>query len=161
MATARKMPRPSDVLSYWGPTLVELGKFDEGEAEEYISDSPQRGLCFACGFYRPLDRCHIEPRVSGGTDEVSNLHLLCRWCHRLSEGYQGDEYWRWLKGQSMVASMWQQASAMLPGEFVKAINEAADAAVDHPMGTPGSADGSHLQRLRRLSEQLDQRRLPG
>lgn len=41
------------------------------------------GICKACGEivteYHQID--HIVPKREGGTDELSNLQLLCRPCH--------------------------------------------------------------------------------
>jgi hypothetical protein len=41
------------------------------------------------------ERCHIVPKHQGGTDDVSNLHLLCAACHVESENLTGSVYWAW------------------------------------------------------------------
>ncbi|MBQ9013590.1 MAG: HNH endonuclease [Bacilli bacterium] len=38
--------------------------------------------CFVCGKETKLEKCHLIPKVLGGTDEVDNLVLLCRKHHQ-------------------------------------------------------------------------------
>lgn len=70
------MPKPDQILKYW------WHKYDICEKE-----------CFACGAPRKLYRCHIIPSILGGSNKVSNLHLLCAGCHDKSEGLA--TYWTW------------------------------------------------------------------
>ena len=129
----RQMPRCEDVISYWGPELTRLGKVDDGELEQCFSDKEpdgsrlQKGICFACGFIRPLERAHIKARISGGGDEVDNIHLLCVWCHRLSEGLEGNSYWEWFKSQNQWTCLWQMAAAFNPAGFAEAITTMMEA----------------------------------
>ena len=51
--------------------------------------------CMACGVSTTLERCHITARHKGGSDDPSNIHLLCRSCHSESESWQGDAYNAW------------------------------------------------------------------
>lgn len=37
--------------------------------------------CWACGRMAETERCHIVPRSRGGSEECSNLVLLCKSCH--------------------------------------------------------------------------------
>ena len=51
-------------------------------AEVYVR---ARGFCAHCGRHRDYDAIemdHIKPRGKGGTDDVSNLQMLCADCHR-------------------------------------------------------------------------------
>ena len=72
------MPTPDKILKYW------WNKYDINEKE-----------CFACGAPRKLYRCHIVPSVLGGSNKISNLHLLCAGCHDKSEGLA--TYWTWFE----------------------------------------------------------------
>lgn len=89
----RKMPSDREVKEYWKNVegFVELLGFDS--TEEFCEDD----YCFACGFIDgKLDRAHILGRTLGGSDLCSNLHLLCRICHKDSESISGQAYKSWL-----------------------------------------------------------------
>lgn len=45
------------------------------------------------------------PRWAGGTDEASNLHVLCPHCHVASEGLIGLEYWRWFRNTLFIPDL--------------------------------------------------------
>lgn len=101
----RRYPSRAVIRAYWAPLLSRRPwrKFD-CEAECLEQD-----YCFACGMlWGPrTDRAHILARVYGGSDEPRNLHLLCRLCHEMSEGFEGLAYWRWFKRQRGVdAAIW-------------------------------------------------------
>ena len=83
--------------------------------------------CFACGQTQlgggALERAHIKARCEGGTDDVSNLHSLCHFCHKDSEFVNGDAYYEWIKGRSFFALLTSMAvssgcgfNAQLPKE---------------------------------------------
>lgn len=43
-------------------------------------------LCWGCGIKQEyLQRCHIHDHWESNNDDVSNLVLLCKYCHRLQE----------------------------------------------------------------------------
>lgn len=75
---------------------------------------PDAGVCFACGLdpaqWGGLERAHITAVVNGGRDELENLHLLCRPCHRSSEYLDGAAYWRWLETRAPADALIQVAS---------------------------------------------------
>jgi hypothetical protein len=48
----------------------------------------QKGLCAACRIGEASELDHIVPIAQGGTDEDSNLHLLCTPCHRTKTAIQ-------------------------------------------------------------------------
>jgi len=108
------LPRKSQVFDHWKERLGELGFFvDWGEPG-----------CWACGFHYddkyditqsdarwdeilggwdriPLQRCHIIPRSLGGTDDVSNLFLMCRECHDLAPNTSIPEvFFEWTRAQN-------------------------------------------------------------
>lgn len=49
----------------------------------------------------PLQRCHILPRSLGGSDDVSNLFLMCRECHDLAPNTTNmDFFFFWARKQN-------------------------------------------------------------
>lgn len=54
-------------------------------------------ICWCCGEYTSLDRCHIHALVDGGSDTLDNVHLLCRPCHLRTEGMTPAAYWTYLE----------------------------------------------------------------
>ena len=44
--------------------------------------------CFCCGDHRGnLEKAHIIPVSSGGSDNVNNIHILCKPCHLRTEAF--------------------------------------------------------------------------
>ena len=42
--------------------------------------------CFCCGDHRGnLEKAHIIPVSSGGSDDINNIHILCKSCHLRTE----------------------------------------------------------------------------
>lgn len=76
--------------------------------------------CFACGWHSEhwakatpksswerarLERAHIVPRSLGGSDDASNIILLCNPCHRDSpDWHDPQEMARWIAGRPDRAS---------------------------------------------------------
>ncbi len=86
------MPTKKKILGYWQTHYKKL--FINREDENV----PWEHECFACGNpWDGLHRAHIIPLNKNGTNELSNLHLLCPSCHFESEGL--NEYWIWFKYQ--------------------------------------------------------------
>lgn len=108
------LPSKAQIFDHWKDRFGELGIFvDWGEPS-----------CWACGFHygskydikrsdanwneifagwnrMPLQRCHIVPRSLGGTDEPSNLFLMCRECHDLAPNTAvPDIFFAWVRSQS-------------------------------------------------------------
>lgn len=57
-------------------------------------------VCFACGCWTQTERCHIISKHNGGSDDVGNIHCLCRECHVESELLNENTYWRWFSFKS-------------------------------------------------------------
>jgi len=89
------LPRFADVFTYWAPRLAAIGK--ELNDAPHTKDGRTQASCFACGHTRPVDRAHIKARLEGGDDSVQNIHLLCRFCHQLSETMAPGHYARWFR----------------------------------------------------------------
>ena len=88
------MPSVYEIYTYWqeeyGLTAWRGGK----------QRRKQNGVhCFACTWQGRLERAHILAKCDGGSDDVSNIHLLCRSCHVMQEGICTTEQGRqnWLK----------------------------------------------------------------
>lgn len=93
--TPRKMATTRDIYRFWGKTLVQINKFDS----LFEVEDGNHTICWACGMCDrgQLERAHILPRNMGGSDEASNLHMLCPTCHKMSEFSWGREYWTWFR----------------------------------------------------------------
>ena len=73
--TPRRMPSKRQILEHWSDVI-------EGVTSSNYA-------CFKCGSKDGLERSHIIPRCYGGDDNVSNIHLLCHFCHRIAEYWLG------------------------------------------------------------------------
>ena len=110
MSKSRKMPSQKSIYQYWHfeegkQTLLERGIELENQSD--IFGKPKLD-CFACGDVLKIERCHILAKTLGGTDEVSNLHLLCFKCHVESEFIGVHRYWIWLR--HMLTNEWQDST---------------------------------------------------
>ena len=70
-----------DVINYWLKSDIFINKptinFKLSLGEE---------TCFCCGDHRGnLEKAHIIPVSSGGSDDISNIHILCKSCHLRTE----------------------------------------------------------------------------
>ena len=85
------MPSRKKIFEYW---------------QDKLSSAKDDNTCFRCsstsifGDSVVVDRAHILAVCEGGDDDVSNIHLLCRGCHRESEVYSGDEYRLWINSKN-------------------------------------------------------------
>lgn len=90
------MPSKAEIFKYWKDWLNESQSnwVDWGEPScwacgkwwgtNYDLNKPNLSLDEICKNWnrvRELQRCHIIPRSLGGTDEPSNLFLMCKECH--------------------------------------------------------------------------------
>jgi hypothetical protein len=74
------MPTKKQICEYWeeDPHLLAL-----------------EDVCWRCGVIsRHLERAHILPKIEGGTNDESNMHLLCKMCHKETEHLWGKSYWQ-------------------------------------------------------------------
>ena len=81
------IPNQHSIKSYWSNTsLITL----KGISKEFFLNN---NICFKClnvfGF--TLHRSHIIPLCLNGSNEISNIHILCPNCHKESE-FLDDEY---------------------------------------------------------------------
>lgn len=92
----------NEIVDYWSAVQSECGlSVDWAEA---------RRLCWRCAQARKLQRCHIVPRALGGTEDPSNLVLLCKQCHAEAPNVTDPEFiWVWLRAHaaSCYGTYWQ------------------------------------------------------
>lgn len=72
--------KKTKIAKYWASHDLFCGDIDLGEP-----------ACMSCGYFREewntwedakqLQLCHLVPRSLGGTNDVSNIVLLCASCH--------------------------------------------------------------------------------
>jgi len=101
MKTLRKdMPDRIKIYKYWSDFLVTqyLKYWLMPNNKTYLEYGVHsENICFACGgidYF--IHRAHIVPICKGGSNEVTNLHLLCRECHLESEIYDTEQtYYKW------------------------------------------------------------------
>lgn len=72
--------KKTKIAEYWASHDLFCGDIDLGEP-----------ACMSCGYFREewntwedakqLQLCHVVPRALGGTNDVSNIVLLCASCH--------------------------------------------------------------------------------
>jgi len=60
--------------------------------------------CMACGVSANtnLERAHILAKSVEGSDDICNLHMLCKTCHKESENLYGLEYWCWISNKAQI-----------------------------------------------------------
>lgn len=77
----RKMPSKSAIYVHWYDILWDGRRMQNNKRK----GDRRYDTCWGCGFEVGTQRCHIIDRCAGGSDEVSNLVLLCVDCHRTQE----------------------------------------------------------------------------
>lgn len=89
-------PHKRNLKYHWAEWLVAQDKFDS------VKEVLEADHCFACGFEQELQKAHILARSEGGSNEESNIHLLCNFCHRDSELISGETYYLWFKERNAL-----------------------------------------------------------
>ena len=105
----RKKRRPAikttveEIIDYWEQR--------EDETDLSVDWSDAHEICWRCGCERKLQKCHIIPHSLGGTDEPSNLVLLCERCHIDAPNINSKTFmWDWIRSNSTTFydTFWQQ-----------------------------------------------------
>jgi hypothetical protein len=86
----RPMPDKKAIYQYWADHhLAKYMNWDYRDEAIYG--------CMACGASGgDLHRAHILPLWQGGSNLPSNLHILCKTCHSVSEDILSVSYWAWI-----------------------------------------------------------------
>ena len=86
--------------------------------------------CFCCGDHREnLEKAHIIPVSSGGSDDVDNIHILCKSCHLRTESLSDipvigkDLYFNFIKEHPELCLIREQISLKLIKENFKICND--------------------------------------
>lgn len=105
------LPSKADIFEYWKDWLDKNG-FDWGEPDCWackrhwedrydVGPKPTWRMVRAAWNKVPLQRCHIIAKSLGGSDDVSNLFLMCRECHDLAPNTTSREvFFEWVEKQS-------------------------------------------------------------
>jgi hypothetical protein len=113
MSYVDTLPSKAQIFDHWKDRLGQIGIFiDWGEPScwachfhygaKYDIKSSDAGWdeIFDCWDRMPLQRCQIVPRSLGGSDDISNLFLMCRECHDLAPNTSVPAiFFQWAKGQ--------------------------------------------------------------
>lgn len=93
----------TEIVSYWSQHQDECSlSVDWSDADK---------LCWRCAHKRKLHRCHIIPRALGGSNDPSNLVLLCKQCHEEAPNVVDPEFmWIWLRAHAadFYGTYWYQ-----------------------------------------------------
>lgn len=68
------------------------------------------GICQVCGMYLELDQfvCgHLIDRSEGGSNDMSNLVVMCEWCDRAKPKHRTHKEYR-IWQQSMRQGLWRE-----------------------------------------------------
>tara|TARA_R110000868_G_C10360215_1_gene717257 strand:+ start:52 stop:477 length:426 start_codon:yes stop_codon:yes gene_type:complete len=84
LAMRKAMPSQDKIWNYWKKKYLS-GKLN-GDKWNYVFEDDKK-VCFACCFQGFLERCHITSHCEGGSEDVSNIHLLCKGCHQRTEPF--------------------------------------------------------------------------
>lgn len=52
----------------------------------------QQSVCIKCGIEHKLTIDHIIPLAKGGTNDISNLQILCAWCNGVKGTMDNEEF---------------------------------------------------------------------
>jgi hypothetical protein len=117
------MPSRKKIREYWAVNVDFPWKSFCSPNELLTEDA-----CFACGCSdNGFERAHIYPRSMGGSDKPENLHILCRCCHKDSEGVDGEKYMKWFESRSFADALISRAvrsgdGANVAGVLLKLLN---------------------------------------
>lgn len=128
----RHLPSKEKIIAYWIERLIyDYGKFSFDYFEsEYVNQQnvwKSCNMCFACMSELTLERAHILPKCEGGSDDLDNLHMLCKYCHLDSEILSGQAYWEWFKSRHLYQSPFN-ANMLIKIETIKKAKEQNPAA---------------------------------
>ena len=122
------------------PTKKQICEYWDGHPDlSVLTDT-----CWRCGVIsRHLERAHILPKIEGGTNDESNLHLLCKMCHKQTEWLWGEPYWQALETEPYD----------LTGNAIKMLRTIAPGAAAHLWSTE-SKNVLDKEKARKLEQRI-------
>lgn len=109
MKSIRRLATEKKIREYWSERLYAFNDSHFDSAEELKEEN----LCFACGCDDvKCERAHIIAKCEGGSDNESNLHMLCPTCHKNSEYLTLNDYFLWIKSRTMFDMLIARSSRM-------------------------------------------------
>jgi hypothetical protein len=102
----------AEIVDFWARAKDECGlAVDWAEAHT---------LCWRCAHKRQLQRCHIVPRALGGSEDASNLVLLCKQCHAEAPNVADASFmWTWLRAHAVaIYGMYWYERGLREYEFI-------------------------------------------
>ncbi len=111
------LPSKSEIIDFWKDRIVDVVRWiDWGEPGCWACRFHYRAKydikrsdaswdeIFQCWNDVPLQRCHVVARSLGGSNEVSNLFLMCRECHdRMPNTAIPEIFFEWARAQNWDA----------------------------------------------------------
>ncbi|PHR90792.1 MAG: HNH endonuclease [Blastopirellula sp.] len=94
--------------------IVEYWSAHQDESHLSVGWDEATTRCWRCGYKSKLDKCHIIPDSCGGSNEPSNLVLLCNLCHREAPNIADPRFmWIWLRAHRafFYDTYWSQRGA--------------------------------------------------
>lgn len=79
---------------YWAD-VIDITKMRGAMWDSPAEFIESLGHCYVCGYKAKLEKCHILAYQYGGHSNHDNIHFLCKFCHVISEGITGNQYWDW------------------------------------------------------------------
>ena len=127
------MPRATDIAAYWRDRTIP-------GSDRPCFINPEQPCCMACHWWceyceepclRHLERAHVVPRASGGSDtDVSNFALLCKDCHLAApDTIDAAWFWQWVAAQPVedrfqkIVSRCTGIVSSLPPEMLRTLAE--------------------------------------
>ena len=104
MTTRNRMASEAAIRKHWAQQYKRFGHYDSP------AEALEAGVCMACGVSEKCERAHIVALADGGANDASNLHMLCRCCHKASEGMSGEQYWDWIFHRTVADMLIQRAA---------------------------------------------------
>lgn len=113
------MPLHPEIRNYW-VNKIDFKRKNHCDEYEFLHGDLGSYFCFACGMADDgLERAHIKSIFDGGSNDASNIHILCKTCHKASEFITGHDYFDWFYKRDMITSLVQRAMKQAPIYFAE------------------------------------------
>ena len=89
-----------DIINYWAESEDYANGDDSGMGIDHSDIGENGGRCWRCATTKNIQRCHIVGKSQGGSDEPSNLILLCKDCHDdapMTKNATAESFFNWIK----------------------------------------------------------------